>query len=87
MGNATNPSPKLLAGEAGSKQLVVAKEEGEKGLAMYFASEKGAAVLGEDGMPPMPPSYRTGATTKYEVAESSYNDKCVAVQSTLMANC
>jgi len=74
MGNAANPSPKLLAGEEGSKQLIVAQEEGEKGLATFFEKEKAAAVLGADGLPPLPVSYRNPDATKYNVKpEQAYS--------------
>jgi len=49
----------LQIGEEGKKQLVQVKEEGEKeGLAVFLAKEKGvvASVLGEDGLPPRPPT-------------------------------
>ena len=45
LGSAAAPSPKLLAGEEGSKQLVAVKEQGQKGLAAYFEQEKGAAAV------------------------------------------
>lgn len=75
MGNAANPSPKLLTGEEGSKQLVVAQEEGEKGLATYFEKEKSAAtVLRADGLPPNPVSYRNPDATKYNLLpEQAYS--------------
>ena len=69
VGNAANPSPKLLAGEEGSKQLVAVKQDGEKGLAAYFEKEKGAAVLGDGGIPPMPVAYRNPDATKYNLLE------------------
>lgn len=81
MGSAASPSPKLLAGEEGAKQLVAAKEEGHKGLAVLLESEKalGAQVLGEGGMPPMPVQSRASGTIgaeKYEVAPvQAYNDQ------------
>lgn len=78
MGNATNPSPKLLAGEEGTKQLVLMKQEGSKGLSNYFETEKGTAVLGEGGLPPMPVA--TGsklvAAEKYAIGtDQAYNDQ------------
>lgn len=74
VGSAANPSPKLLTGEEGTKQLVVVKEEGEKGLATYFQKEKAAAVLGEGGMPPMPVAYRNPDATKYNLpSHQAYN--------------
>ena len=76
VGNAANPSPKLLTGEEGTKQLVTVKEEGEKGLATYFEKEKGTAVLGEGGMPPMPVAYRNPDATKYNLKhEQAYSSE------------
>ncbi|KAL7274638.1 hypothetical protein RUND412_002443 [Rhizina undulata] len=50
-------APRIAAGEEGARQLVLAKEQGEKGLAAVF--EKGGKnsileVLGENGLPPLP---------------------------------
>jgi len=70
MGSAAAPSPKLLAGEEGSKQLVAVKDEGEKGLATYFEKEKGAVVLGEGGMPPMPVAFKNPDATKYTLNDT-----------------
>lgn len=78
VGSAATPSPKLLAGEEGQKQLVAVKEEGQKGLAAYFESSKGTAVLGEGGLPPMPVSTRSTvrAAQGYKLLEDqSYQDK------------
>ncbi|KIW85723.1 hypothetical protein Z517_01115 [Fonsecaea pedrosoi CBS 271.37] len=75
LGSAANPSPKLLAGEEGSKQLVAAKQEGEKGLATYFEQEKAAAVLGENGLPPKPVAYGHKKDVKYEIGPTSYGDE------------
>ena len=75
IGNAANPSPKLLTGEEGSKQLVAVKQEGDKGLSQYFDSEKAAAVLGEDGLPPMPVSTRAKTVEKYTLGVQSYSTK------------
>lgn len=52
-------SPKqdvLQIGEAGNKQLVQVKEEGEKGLSAFFEKEKSAfkAVMQPNGLPPFP---------------------------------
>jgi len=69
VGSAANPSPKLLAGEEGNKQLVAVKQEGQKGLSAYFESEKAASVLAEDGQPPMPVSFGKSNLVKYQVAE------------------
>jgi hypothetical protein len=81
VGSASNPSSKLLAGEEGSKQLVAVKEEGEKGLSAYFEKEKASGVLGENGLPPMPVSSRTGTNTKYELGEASYQGQYVGTAS------
>ena len=45
-----------MIGEAGQKQLVEAKSDGEKGLAAFFEKEKALVkdVLGPGGMPPLP---------------------------------
>lgn len=55
VGSAANPKQELI-GEAGSKQLVAAKEDGLKGLAVAFEKNTGLVkdVLGPGGMPPMP---------------------------------
>jgi hypothetical protein len=76
VGNASNPSPKLLVGEEGSKQLVALKQEGDdKGLSAYFETERATSVLDENGLPPMPVSSRTGTNTKYELGEQAYEGK------------
>lgn len=70
VGNAATPSPKLLTGDEGSKQLIAVQEEGEKGLATFF--EKGqnvASVLGPDGQPPMPVAFKKPTVVKYELLE------------------
>ena len=75
VGSAASPSPKLLAGEEGSKQLVLAKQEGEKGLATFFEKEKSANVLGEGGLPPQPVSFKTPKVVPYQIpgaAEQAY---------------
>ena len=61
VGSAANPTKELI-GEAGAKELVAIKEQGEQGgLALYFQKGEGAAAatgglkaLGKDGMPPLP---------------------------------
>jgi len=74
VGSAANPSPKLLVGEEGNKQLVAVKQEGQNGLSQYFESEKATAVLGEDGLPPMPVASRGKRVEKYELGAASYAD-------------
>ena len=45
----------LQPGDAGAKQLVQVKVEGEeKGLSAYFEKNKGASILGPGGLPPFP---------------------------------
>jgi hypothetical protein len=54
---------------------VAVKQDGEKGLAAYFESEKAAAVLGENGLPPKPVASRSKLTTTaepYVLGEQSY---------------
>ncbi|KAK7190882.1 hypothetical protein DPSP01_007855 [Paraphaeosphaeria sporulosa] len=55
VGSAAAPKQELI-GEAGSKQLVAAQENGAKGLAVAFEKNTGLAkdVLGPGGMPPLP---------------------------------
>ncbi|EXJ86228.1 NADH dehydrogenase [Capronia coronata CBS 617.96] len=75
VGSAANPSPKLLAGEEGSKQLVAVKTEGEKGLAAYFEREKTPqVVLSEDGLPPKPAAFGRLPGKKYEIGPTSYGE-------------
>ena len=77
MGSAAKPSPKLLAGAEGQKQLVAVKQEGQKGLANYFESQKGATVLGESGLPPMPVSARSAEKKARDytlLEEQTYKD-------------
>jgi len=71
VGSAAQPKDDVLQlGEAGSKQLVAVKEEGEKGLSPYFEKEKNAfkAVLGPNGLPPLPTS-RHATGKRYEMLE------------------
>ena len=59
VGSAAEPKDDVLQiGDAGNKQLVEVKEQGEKGLSAYFESNKGSlkGVLGPDSMPPLPTS-------------------------------
>ena len=64
VGSAAQPKEDVLKlGEAGTKQLVEVKEEGEKGLSTYLQKNSASlkAVLGADGLPPLPPSrHQTG---------------------------
>lgn len=73
VGSAANPKEEVLQiGEAGNKQLVKVKEEGEKGLSAFFQKDSRAmkSVLGEDGLPPFPRS-RTLHRKQYELLEPS----------------
>lgn len=55
VGSAAQPKQELI-GDAGTKQLVAAQEEGQKGLSVAFQKNTGLAkdVLGPGGMPPLP---------------------------------
>jgi hypothetical protein len=77
MGSEANPSPKLLPGEEGSRQLVAVKDEAAKGLPAYFEKEKAVgSVLGADGLPPLPVAFgHDQPPRKYEVTEPSYKDQ------------
>lgn len=69
VGSAAQPKDEVLKlGDAGSKQLVEVKEEGEKGLSAYFEKNSTGlkAVLGPDGLPPLPPS-RHATGKRYEM--------------------
>lgn len=70
VGSAAAPKQELI-GEAGSKQLVAAQEEGVKGLAVAFEKNTGLAkdVLGPGGMPPLPSGMSTAALgeKRYEI--------------------
>lgn len=59
----------LQIGEAGDKQLVSVKQEGEeRGLAAHFQKDKKGvqSVLGANGFPPMPTNLNT-AGSKYHI--------------------
>ncbi|EMC97118.1 hypothetical protein BAUCODRAFT_32861 [Baudoinia panamericana UAMH 10762] len=59
VGSAAAPKEDVLQiGDAGNKQLVALKEEGQQGLAAFFEKDKSAfkGILGPDNMPPLPPS-------------------------------
>jgi len=70
VGSAAAPKQELI-GEAGSKSLVAAEQEGEKGLAAYFREKKDfGAVLGENGLPPLPSGMSIASGVKgYEMTE------------------
>ncbi|GAB7355053.1 hypothetical protein MBLNU459_g5650t1 [Dothideomycetes sp. NU459] len=80
VGNAKNPKDDVLQiGDAGAKQLVALKEEGEKGLSAFFEKDKKAfvGVLGPNGLPPLPTSRHPSSTAKrYEMLqEQTYEGK------------
>ncbi|RDL38072.1 21 kDa subunit of NADH dehydrogenase [Venustampulla echinocandica] len=71
---------KELIGEAGSKELLSVKEEGQTGLASYF--DKGGkqsvlGALGKDGLPPLPSglSLKAGADKYVLTKENAYPEK------------
>lgn len=71
VGSAAQPKEEVLQiGDAGNKQLVEVKEEGEKGLSAFFAKDKSLSrgVLGPDGMPPLPTSLHP-TTKQYAVMD------------------
>ena len=78
VGSAAAPKEDVLQiGDAGAKQLVSVKEEGEKGLSAYFEKDRSAfkGVLGPNGMPPLPTS-RSWTGKRYEMLkEQSYGAK------------
>lgn len=70
----------LQAGEAGEKQLVSLKQEGEeRGLAATFAKDKSAikGVLGPDGLPPLPAKIKRSSGYQLGSGEG-YPEKYVA---------
>lgn len=77
IGSAAAPKMELI-GEAGEKQLVAAKEEGEMGVAKVLAQGKDVTKdIFVDGLPPLPSgmSLRQDGqwgVHKYEVSESEY---------------
>ena len=76
VGSQTNPKHEILQiGEAGEKQLVALKEQGqERGLAGLFESDKTSiqGVLRDNGLPPTPCSMNTTpqpVQSKYELGQ------------------
>lgn len=79
VGSKVAPKQELI-GEAGTKALQVAGQEGEKGLAAFFRESKGLSakdVLGADGLPPLPSAAsRTERGMKYDLTvENAYPEK------------
>ncbi|KAF2690633.1 21 kDa subunit of NADH dehydrogenase [Lentithecium fluviatile CBS 122367] len=73
VGSAAQPKQDLI-GEAGTKQLVAAREEGVKGLSVAFERNIGLAkdVLGPGGMPPLPCGQHVSVTgeKRYDLNKS-----------------
>lgn len=70
VGNKTAPKQELI-GDAGTKELVAVKQEGEKGLAPFLQKEKklGAGVLGANGLPPMPVAFGRKKDVTYKMLD------------------
>lgn len=80
VGSKESPKDEVLQiGDAGAKQLVAVREEGQKGLSAYFGKDKNnmVGVLGPNGLPPMPSNLSQRATGfRYELlAEQTYENK------------
>ncbi|KAF2229977.1 NADH dehydrogenase 29/21K chain precursor [Viridothelium virens] len=59
VGSKATPKDEVLKiGDAGQKQLVEVKEEGQRGLSKFFEKDEGkkniASILGPGGLPPLP---------------------------------
>jgi hypothetical protein len=77
VGSESAPKKELI-GEAGTKELVEVKKEGETGLAAHFKSKGGALeMLGRDGLPPLPSglSLKPGANKYTLTAENAYPEQ------------
>lgn len=73
VGSKANPKEEVLQiGEAGNKQLVEVKQEGERGLSAFFQKDSKAAkgVLEANGLPPFPSS-KHPQKKQYELLEQS----------------
>lgn len=75
----------LQIGDAGAKQLVAVKEEGDKGLATYFKKDNKnvSGVLAPGGLPPMPKNLGQNMKKgghQYEILkEQSYDNRYVVL--------
>lgn len=92
VGNAKSPKEDVLQiGDAGNKQLVAVKEEGQKGLSAFFQKETKAFVnvLGPDGLPPLPTSrYPSPSPKRYEILEEqTYDGKYVYTSRIIHSRC
>jgi hypothetical protein len=79
VGSASAPKKELI-GDAGSKELTSAKDEGALGLSAYFEKEGKKGVLealGKDGLPPLPSgiSLKAGADKYHLTAENAYPEE------------
>jgi hypothetical protein len=76
VGSKASPKDEVLQlGDAGKKQLVEVKQQGEDGgIAVFLAKETGVgkSVLGEGGLPPKPPT-TWGAKTYTLKQDQSYD--------------
>jgi hypothetical protein len=80
VGSAAQPKEDVLQlGDAGSKQLVELKEEGEKGLSAFLEKDTSAskAVLGPNGMPPLPASQHPQKKRYEMLQDQSYGTRYV----------
>ncbi|KAK4496797.1 hypothetical protein PRZ48_012781 [Zasmidium cellare] len=71
VGSAAAPKDEVLKlGDAGKTQLVEVREEGQRGLSTYFQKNNGVAkaVLGPDGLPPLPTS-RHATGKRYQLVD------------------
>lgn len=72
VGSKSSPKDDVLQiGDAGSKQLVQVKQDGEeKGLAAFFEAQTGvSSVLDAEGLPPMPPPLHYKTVKRYELSD------------------
>lgn len=78
VGSAKSPKEDVLQiGDAGKKQLVQVKEEGDKGLSAFFEKRKeaGLSVLGPNGLPPLPASHHPKSKRYAMLQDQSYAGK------------
>lgn len=78
VGSKASPKDEVLQlGDAGKKQLLEVKEQGNSGgIAVFLAKESGLgkSVLGEGGLPPKPPT-TYGAKPYRLVQDQSYDNE------------
>jgi len=89
LGSKTHPREDILKiGEEGKKQIVAVREKDKEGggLGMYLMQESGREgngiakrVLGENGLPPMPPSRWEDSTKEKRYELSSDHDQAYGV--------